>query len=209
MNKFNFDSFNNISYDYLITLDDKDYSTAMAYILKLALIRDASFYEWMILNFNEIMDKEDDALKNIESKCNFIMQFFNSKDPNRIKEYKLLNFGNLFADKLEEYVKEDLFYGEYQSLAMIANSYISYKRQLLSKEEYYELRDMFVPFGLTISLDPFESNELVEAIYNDYLKTADNNEFVLLKKIGKATFSSDISFEEIKEAISQLLVEWN
>lgn len=209
MTKFNNQDYNNITAQWLNELEGKEYITALAHVLKLALIRDASFYEWLILNFNEIMDKDNAALNQIEAKCNIIMQYFNTKDPKCEKEYKLLQFGDCFADAISEYFGEKFFYGECMSLGMIANAYISYKRELLSKEEFYEIRDMFVPFGLTISLDPFDKTDILTSTYSKIEELIKNNSFVLLKKTGKAGFYNDITFDEVNIAIEQLLVEWD
>lgn len=209
MNKFELNDYNNITSEILMSAEGTDFTMLMAYVLKLALLRDAGFYEWMILNFNEIMDKEESFIKNIEDKCGFIMQFFNTKDPDMKKEYKMLMFGDVFADVIYSDFEDKLSYGECMSLGMIANAFISYKRQLLSKEEYYELRDMFVPFGLTISLDPFDATAIIGRLYEAFAQCMDNNGITLLKKIGKSALYSDIKNEEIKEAFEELMVEWD
>ena len=57
---------------------------------------------------------------------------------------------------------------------------------MLTMEEYYEIRDMFVPFNLPISIDDIDIEQLLQNTRND--KKMENNhiKFVLLKKIGKA-----------------------
>lgn len=203
------DYFNYADVDEFIKPNGREYSDQMAELLMFGLIRDASFYEWCILNFNEIMDKEYGAITYVFSKINFIKQFFVSKDPAGVKETLYLNFGRIFAEGLHEYFKDTFTYAECLGLGIIASSDISYKREMLSKEEFYEIRDMFVPFGLTISLDKYDVNAVLDNIkgndnYDEYMKN-----FVLLKKTGKATLYDNVTEDELEMALNNLIVEWD
>lgn len=197
------------SVDDFINTSGREYSDQMAEVLALGLIRDASFYEWCILNFNEIMDKEVEAIEYLFSRIEIIKQFFEAKDPTGKKEGKMLDFGCLIARGLQDFWGDKFTFAEFRGLGMIAQAYISYKREMLSKEEFYELRDMFVPFGLTISLDKFDVNMVLEAVKSDSSYDDTMKNFCLLKKIGKAVLVSDVTEEELKEGINSLIVEWD
>ena len=203
------DIFKYESVEDFISAKGQDYCDRMAEILSLALTRDANLYEWCILNFNDIMDKDKAAIEYIFEKIGFIKDFFLAKDPEGVKECRFSNYGSLLARGLKDYFKDELSYGQCWGLGMIAVSNISYKRQLLSKEEFYEIRDMFVPFGLTISLDKYDVDSVLDIIkgYDDY--EDEMADFVLLKKIGKAAFYKNVSEDEIKAALSELYVEWD
>lgn len=198
-----------ISTDTFKELSGADFVYEMGQMLKLGLIRDASFYEWAILNFDSILDMNEDAIKEIISKINFIMQYFEVKDPEYKKEGKMLQFGDVFANALADYFKDKYKKGEYLSLGIIASAYISYKREKLSKEEFYELRDMFVPYNLLISLDPYDYNAVADIVTESMDCINDKYELVLLKKIGKAVIAYDVTKEEIVDALSNLIVEWD
>ena len=110
---------------------------------------------------------------------------------------------------LEKYFDFKYSHGECVALGSVAAAYISYKRSLLSKEEFYEIRDMFVPFGLPISLDAFDVDRVYENIGHDKKNTDSGLKFILLKKIGKAVIASDVTEDEIRDAIRSLIVEWD
>ena len=187
----------------------REYADRMCEVIRLGLVRDASFYEWLIYNFNEIMDKDSETLEMMFSKVANIKSFYEAKDPEGIKDGRALEYGIHFAKALSECLDFDLSIGEYEGLGMIAESYIAYKREMLSMDEFYEIRDMFVPFGLTISLDKFDVDKVVEYLYsdNDFLNVLDD--MPLLKKIGKVSFVSGVSKDEIRDAINSLIVEWD
>lgn len=193
----------------LVTLDNRNYSSGIAEVLKAGLIKDGALYEWMINNFNEIMDKDMTFVNEMIFKAVSIKQFFVTKDPFDTAERRMLNFGHTIGHALEEYFNFKYSHGECVCLGIIAASYIAFKRQMLSTEEFYEIRDMFVPFDLPISLDEFDTDKVYSIIGND--KKIDKNglNFVLLKKIGKAVIVNDVTKEELLEAINSLIVKWD
>lgn len=197
------------STDVLRSLPEREFSSGIAEILKAGLIRDAVFYEWLIMNFSEIMDKDEDALKYMLGKAVEIKQFFVTRDPFEEGERMILNFGHTIGHALEKFFDFKYLHGECVALGIVAASYISYKRSMLSSDEYYEIRDMFVPFNLPISLDPFDVDKVYSNIGHDKKNTDSGLKFILLKKIGKAVIVGDVTESEIKDAIQNLIVEWD
>ena len=197
------------STDVLQTLPDREFSSGVAEILKAGLIRDANFYEWLIMNFSEIMEKDGEALKYMLSKAVEIKQYYVTKDPFEEGERMILNFGHTIGHALEKHFDFKYLHGECVALGSVAAAYISYKRSMLSTEEFYEIRDMFVPFDLPISLDTFDIESVYSNIGHDKKNTDSGLKFILLKKIGKAVITNDVTEDEIKEALKSLIVEWD
>lgn len=192
--------------EIISNLNTIDFRDTIANVLRMGIIRDAAFYEWMILNFSEVMECNPDYLVEMLFKVYCVLQFFAAKDINKRNEYQYLSFGQEIADALNSNL-DSITGPDSLALGMIATSYIAYKRQMLSMEEFYEIRDMFVPFDMTISLNPFD----VDSVYNSCVLKENNEDFemILLKKIGKAVKISDVKKAEIIEAIKQLIVEWD
>ena len=71
-------------------------------------------------------------------------------------------------------------------------------------EEYYEIRDMFVPFNLPISVDELEPERILDLTRSD--KKMDNGQirFILLNKIGKAVIDMSVTDEQIMAAIDEI-----
>ena len=98
-----------------------------------------------------------------------------------------------------------MLHGECVALGCVAAAYISWKREMLSMEEYYEIRDMFVPFNLPISIEDMDIEEVLSYTKSD--KKMENNQikFVLLKKIGKAVVDKTVTDDEIRAALKEIL----
>ena len=71
-------------------------------------------------------------------------------------------------------------------------------------DEYYEIRDMFVPFHLPISIDSIDPEEILELTKSDKKMDAGQIKFVLLKKVGKAVIDKTVTEEDILNGIREI-----
>ena len=76
------------------------------------------------------------------------------------------------------------------------------------EDEFYEIRDMNVGFGLPISFEGVTVEDVVAATKKDKKMEADKIKFVLLKKLGHACLVTDVTDAEMLEAIKTLHVDW-
>ena len=189
----------------LTTLDERQYYSGFAEAMKSALLKDARFYEWQIENMYEICDREIPVMEELVQRSCAIKKFIVEKDPYEKGDRALLNLGHTLGHAIEKYKNFTLLHGECVALGCVAAAYISWKRQMLSMEEYYEIRDMFVPFNLPISIEEMDIEEVLSYTKSD--KKMENNQikFVLLKKIGKAVVDHTVTDDEIREALKEIL----
>ncbi|MDE5716446.1 MAG: 3-dehydroquinate synthase, partial [Lachnospiraceae bacterium] len=117
----------------------------------------------------------------------------------------LLNFGHTVGHAIEKAKHFEMLHGECIALGMVAAAFISWKRENLSMEEYYEVRDMFVPFNLPISIEDIDPEEILALTKSDKKMEAGQVKFVLLKKVGKAFIDRSITDEEILAAVQEIL----
>ena len=71
-------------------------------------------------------------------------------------------------------------------------------------EEYYEIRDMFVPFNLPISIEDIEPQEILKLTKSDKKMEDGNIKFVLLKKVGKALIDRTVTDDDILNALAEI-----
>lgn len=190
--------------DVLHSLPEREFSAGMGEVMKSALIKDAAFYEWLISNFHEINALDNEILMEMIYQCCMIKKNIVEKDPREQGERALLNFGHTLGHAIETAKDFTLLHGECVALGCIAAAYISWKRQMLSLEEYYEIRDMFVPFCLPISVTDINPEEIITLTASDKKAEAGTIKFVLLKKIGKAVIDTTVSKEEMIAAINEI-----
>jgi 3-dehydroquinate synthase len=126
------------------------------------------------------------------------------KDPTEKGERAILNFGHTIGHAIEKAKNFELLHGECVALGSVAAAYISWKKDLISMDDYYEIRDMFVPFNLPISVEDIDPEKIYELTASDKKMEAGHIKFILLKKLGKAMIDTTVTKEEIMAGINEI-----
>ena len=175
-----------INISTLNSLDYRQFASGFAEVMKHGLIKDSNFYTFLIDNIYEIGDKDPD-------------------DPTEKGDRVLLNFGHTLGHAIEKAKNFELLHGECVALGCICAAFISWKKEMISMEEYYEIRDMFVPFNLPISIEDLDSAQVIELAKSDKKADLDKIRFILLKSIGKAVVSMEVTDDEMKKALEEII----
>lgn len=188
----------------LETLEGRQFFAGFAEIMKHGLIKDSEFYVWLIDNMYEICERNPDVLQEMVMRSCSVKKAVVEKDPTEQGERALLNFGHTIGHAIEKAKNFELYHGECVALGAVAAAYISWKKGMLSMEEYYEVRDMFVPFYLPISVEGICPETIVELTKSDKKMQAGKIKFVLLKRIGKAVIDETVTEEEMLAAVNEI-----
>lgn len=186
-------------------LDDRQFYAGFAEVMKHGLIKDALYYEWLLDHMYEIHDRDMGTLVEMVERSCGIKKLVVEKDPTEKGDRALLNFGHTIGHAIEKAKHFTLLHGECIALGMVAAAFISWKRGNLAMEEYYEVRDMFVPFNLPISIEDINPQEILSLTKSDKKMDGGLIKFVLLKKVGKAVIDKSVTDEELLAAIGEIL----
>ena len=187
------------------TLPGREFACGFAEVMKHGLIRDSAFYVWLLDNLYEIQDREIPILYTMLRNSCLIKKAVVENDPTEKGERMLLNYGHTIGHAIEKYKNFTLSHGECVALGCIAAAYISWKKDILSMDEYYEIRDMFVPFGLPISVEDVDPDEIVSLTRSDKKKRDGALNFVLLRSVGDAFIDTGVTDVEIADAVKEIL----
>lgn len=191
--------------EVLKTLDDRQFFSGFAEVMKHGLIKDQKFYIWLIENMYEICERDLDVLEEMILRSCSIKKQVVEKDPTEQGERALLNFGHTIGHAIEKYKNFSLTHGECISLGMVAAAYISWKKNKIGMETYYEIRDMFVPFYLPISIDDVDPQEILKLTKSDKKAEAGTVKFILLNRVGQAVIDKTVTDEEIINAVKEIV----
>ena len=152
----------------------------------------------------EICDREPEVMAELVRRSCEIKRKIVENDPEEKGERALLNLGHTIGHAIEKAKGFSLTHGECVALGCVAAAFISWKKEMLPMDEYYEIRDMFVPFNLPISVDELEPERILDLTRSD--KKMDNGQirFILLNKIGKAVIDMSVTDEQILAAIDEI-----
>lgn len=189
----------------LKTLDDRQFNSGFAEVMKHGLIKDGAFYEWLIDRLYEISDRDTETLLEMVQRSCMVKKLVVEKDPTEKGDRALLNFGHTIGHAIEKASNFTMMHGECVALGAVAAAFISWKHEWLSMEEYYEVRDMFVPFGLPISIENINPEEILALTKSDKKVEGNAIKFILLKKVGKAVIDLNVTDEDILNAVKEIL----
>lgn len=178
-----------------------EFQNAMASAFKLSISHKASMFEWMISNMYELTDCEEEAICELLERGFNVMKERIEKDT--AKERAVSSYGKDFYDLMKK-ADSELSFADCMSLALVCQTYLSWKKDLISMEEYYEIRDMFVFFGLSITETFATADELMDILINSDADITKKEKCVYIRKLGKTVVDASPSKELIKEALEQI-----
>lgn len=189
-------------------LDERQFASGFAEVMKHGLIKDRKYYEWLLENSYEIDDREPEVLREMVYRSCVIKKKVVEKDPTEQGERALLNFGHTIGHGIEKACDFTLLHGECVALGCIAAADISKMHGLIGEDEYLEIRDMFVPFHLPIALRQisFTAKEVVENTRSDKKNASGVLRFILLARLGRAVIDETVTAEELQKAVEDLIV---
>lgn len=189
----------------LLTLPKREIISGYAEIIKHGLINDQNFFKWLDNNAQRILNLDIKVLsqaiyKSIMIKRKYILSDEKEKLKN-INSRSILNFGHTFGHALETYYKynKKLTHGEAVFIGMITASTISYKLKYLSLDQLNKIKNHFKLNKLPMSDKKIYDLEIFRIIERDKKNVNGNINFVLLKKIGSAFLSNNLTVQKIKK----------
>ena len=185
----------------LQTLDDTQFASGMGEVLKHGLIRDAAYYEWCLDHMGEIGERQSDVLKKMVIRSILIKRAIVQRDPMEKGDRALLNFGHTAGHAIEKLMDFRLSHGACVNLGIVAAAYLSWKRGNISEEIFYEIRDMSVAFGLPITYDSLQVDDILETMKKDKKVIGGRMRMILLKRLGFAYIDETVTDGEILEAL--------
>lgn len=186
---------------YLVTLPKNEMRSGLAEMLKHGLIFDKMEWE-KFLNLKSIDFADFDAFihRSVAIKNAIVMQ-----DPTEKNIRKALNFGHTLGHAIESYFLENenkttLLHGEAIAAGMILESYISWQKNLISKDEYYQIKNTIKSIFDDIVFEENDLSPIQELLIHDKKNEYGNIQFALLDSIGKIKINQEVENELIKKA---------
>ena len=190
--------------DVLQTLPDREFRAGYAEIVKYAAICDRPFFDWLESNLDALKSRDSQALsyaiaKSCQTKADIVAQ-----DEKEHGARALLNLGHTFAHAYENLTgySDNLLHGEAVGLGMAQAARLSVDLGLCPKKDAQALVNHLASAGLPISQTdvkggPFEATNLVNAMAQDKKVSQGVMTFILMKAIGKAFITNDVSAKQI------------
>lgn len=189
-----------IDCNYLTTLPAKEMRCGLAEMLKHSLIYDKEYWtKFAALDLLETSDLEQLIYRSIEIKAEIVQQ-----DPTEKGVRKALNFGHTLGHALEShFFQNNLAHGEAVAMGMILESYISWKKNSLTSEEYFLIKETIHSIYKPISFTDTDVECVIDLLIHDKKNENGKVQFTLLKGIGNFLINQIVENQLIKDAFKE------
>jgi 3-dehydroquinate synthase len=186
---------------FLATLPQLEMRSGLAEMLKHGLIFDKEYWN----KFKNLSSLESEDLETLIHQSIAIKNKIVSEDLTENGIRKALNFGHTLGHAIESYFLENdtktkLLHGEAVAIGMILESHISMEKNLLTREEYFEIKYILKDIYETIPFDENDIEKIIELLIYDKKNEFGKIQFALLDGIGKIKINQEATNKMIHEA---------
>ena len=177
---------------FLNTLPQNEMRSGLAEMLKHGLIFDKKYWD----KFKDLKDLHTEDLNQLIHQSIQIKNTIVCEDLTENGIRKSLNFGHTLGHAIESYFLENdakttLLHGEAIAVGMILESYISREKNLLTNEEYQEIKYIINDVFEKIEFTPFDIEKIIELLIFDKKNEFGKVQLALLDGIGKIKINQE------------------
>jgi 3-dehydroquinate synthase len=139
-------------FHFLTTLEDADWRSGISEAIKVGLIKDASFFQWLVDNAELLASRDMEAMQYLIKRCaDLHMQHIRGGDPFEMGSSRPLDFGHWSAHKLEQLTNFTIRHGEAVAIGIALDSVYSHLSGRLSQEDLDQILNLTKALGLSIT----------------------------------------------------------
>ena len=191
--------------DLLATLPRREYIAGLAESVKHALIADPDLLAWHEQHADRLAVADPDLHEELIARNCAIKAEVVVADEREAGRRMLLNFGHTVGHAIEHLLGYELRHGECVALGMLVAVEISRGRGGLSTDDVTRIRDLLTRLGLPTRLPRTLDDEQVLAVCRQDKKVLEAKlNFVVLDRLGAASFTTDVSEDDICAALDAI-----
>ena len=177
----------------LSTLDEQNFKSGMAEVIKYGIICDKPFFDGLMQNAF--------TMTQIITKCVEIKRDIVQSDEFDVGKRQLLNFGHTLGHGIEASCNFELIHGLAVAIGMVKIAEISQKNNLCDTKTVKQIYDICDKYGLPKETD-IPLNQIMDKMLNDKKVLAKNINLVIPREIGKCELYT-IPIEKLNEFITK------
>lgn len=190
---------------FLATLPDRDWRAGMSEAIKVALIKDIAFFEWLEENAQALKDRDKIAMEYLVIRCAELhMQHIASGDPFERGSARPLDFGHWAAHKLEYLTNFQLRHGEAVAIGLSLDTHYSYTQGYIRLEEVQRVHLLIQALGLPTYHEELKNPKLLSGLQEFREHLGGKLTITLLEKLGKGMEVHEMDETKVLSSIHYL-----
>jgi len=196
-------------FQFLTTLSDRHWKSGIAEAIKVSLIRDAAFFEWLEGNSQALVNRDKAAMQYLVKRCAELhMQHISSGDPFELGSSRPLDFGHWSAHKLEQITNFEVYHGEAVAVGIALDTVYSQLIGKLPEESAQRIIQLLLKVGLPVThpsaVIADDDSPILQGLQEFREHLGGELTIMLLNDIGKGEEVHVMDQEIIKEASKRL-----
>jgi 3-dehydroquinate synthase len=194
-------------FNFLKSLDKRDQRAGIAEAIKVSLIKDLEFFEWLEENAEKLM-LEDSLMEEQIIRCAKIhMSHIASGDPFEKGSARPLDFGHWLAHRIEFLTNYSLRHGEAVAIGIAVDTYYSFLIGRITEKEALRVIDTIHKIGFKIHHSVLEEeniNLIFEGLNEFREHLGGKLTITILNKLGEGIEIHEIKDDTMKKAILKM-----
>lgn len=190
------------SINTLSTLPDRELSAGLSEIIKIALVWDKAFFEWLEINIEKLIQKDAESLAYcIERSCAIKAQIV-SLDEKEHGVRALLNLGHTFGHAIEtEEGYGNWLHGEAVSAGTVLACRLSQILGYLTQEDCDRVLVLLQKAKLPTLTPDYPLSIWLDHMSHDKKVSQGSLKFILLESLGKGIIKNDITTKQLEQIL--------
>lgn len=201
-------------FDFLSTLDHRDWISGISEAVKVALLKDADFFSFIDNQATALTTRAQKPMEKLIYECArlHLEHISNSGDPFEMGSSRPLDFGHWSAHKLEQLTNFDLRHGEAVAIGIALDVTYSYLDGTLSENNWNRILDvlnrcgfrLFVPELMSHLDNPSHPRSLLHGLQEFREHLGGKLTIMLLHGIGNGVEVHEVDFDHYRRAVKIL-----
>ena len=193
---------------FLRTLDDRDWRAGIAEAIKVALIKDVSFFNWIEENALALAHRDETAMAYLIHRCaEMHTEHIAGGDPFEFGSSRPLDFGHWAAHKLEYLTHFEVRHGEAVAIGIALDCVYATKIGMLSESDLNRIIDVLTKLGFDLYHPKLAENDKINLRnglqeFREHL--GGRLTIMLLEKIGKGVEVHELDADIIADSVDYL-----
>ncbi|MCS7202944.1 MAG: 3-dehydroquinate synthase [Thermodesulfovibrio sp.] len=195
-----------IDVETLDSLEEREFISGVAEVIKYGVIWDKEFFEFLNLNRERLLKKDKEILINIIKRSCEIKAEIVSKDERESFLRSILNYGHTVGHAIETLTGYSTYlHGEAISIGMVSEAKLSHFLGFLTKESFKRIKDSIKSFGLPVDIPAIiEPEALLRTIMIDKKNIEGRIRVVIPEEIGKMKINFEVKEADLKKAFFEI-----